>query len=61
MKKLFYKGTHQYSFRTGEWAEVIGVVFKERLCFIVQFRDGVMDYKPVIDTENYELKEIYEN
>lgn len=61
MKKLFYKGTHQYSFRTGEWAEVIGVVFKESLCFIVQFRDGVIDYKPVIDTENYELKEIYEN
>lgn len=57
MKKLYYKGTHQYSFRTGEWARVIGTIFKDRLCFVLEYSDGTLDYTPVIDKQNYELKE----
>lgn len=52
MKKLFYRGIHQYSFRSGEWAAVIGTVFKERLCFLIQFADCTIYYSPVIDIEN---------
>lgn len=62
MRKLFYRGIHQYSFRSGECAEVLGTTFKERLCFLIQYSDGTLDYTPVIDIENYELKEEqYEN
>lgn len=57
MKKLFYRGTHQYSFRSGEWAEVMGMKFDRRLCFIVEYPDGVRDYVAIIDVNNYELKE----
>lgn len=52
MRKLFYRGIHQYSFRSGEWAEVLGTTFKERLCFLIQYSDGTLDYTPVIDIEN---------
>ena len=34
MKKLFYRGTHQYSFRTGEWATVVGMKFDKRPCLL---------------------------
>lgn len=61
MKKLYYRGTHEYSFRTGQWALVIGTIFKERLCFLIEFPDGQLDYTPVIDIANYELKEEDEN
>lgn len=57
MKKLFYRGTHQYSFRTGEWAIVIGMSFDRRQCFIVEYPDGFRDYVAIIDVNNYELKE----
>lgn len=57
MKKLYYKGTHPYSFRTGEWARVIGTIFKDRVCFVLEYYDGALDYAAVIDTKNYELKE----
>jgi hypothetical protein len=30
MKKLFYGGTHQYSFRSGKWVEVLGMKFDKR-------------------------------
>lgn len=30
MKKLFYRGTHQYSFRSDKWAEVLGMKFDKR-------------------------------
>ncbi|TLS99901.1 hypothetical protein [Aliarcobacter cibarius] len=57
MKKLFYRGINPYSFRSGEWGQVIGTSFKTRWCFIVEYKDGVIDYSPMIDTANYELNE----
>ena len=57
MKKLFYRGTHHYSFRSGKWAEVIGMKFDRRQCFIVEYPDGVRDYVAIIDVNNYELRE----
>ena len=56
-EKIILQRYTQYSFRSGEWAEVLGTTFKERLCFLIQYSDGTLDYTPVIDIENYELKE----
>lgn len=64
MKKLYYRGTHKYSFRSGEWGEVLGTIFESRicrLCFLVKYPDGVFDYAAIVDTKNYELKEEDEN
>lgn len=61
MKKLYYKGTHRYSFRSGEWGEVVGTELLERLCFLVRYPDGMIDYVAIVDTQNYELKEEDEN
>lgn len=61
MKKLCYRGTHQYSFRSGEWGEVINIKgFKGvgRWCYVVQYKDGVIDYCAVVDKNNYELIEV---
>lgn len=60
MKVLYYRGTHNYSFKSGEWARVIGTAFKNRMCFVVEYQDGTIDYTPIIDNKNYELKEINE-
>ena len=57
MKKLWYKGTHRYSFRSGEWGEVIGMTYLERWCYIIQYANGVLDYAAIVDKDNYELKE----
>jgi hypothetical protein len=57
MKKLYYRGTHRYSFRSGEWGEVLGTIYENRLCFLVRYPDGVFDYVAIVDTQNYELKE----
>lgn len=54
MKRLLYRETHPYSFRSGEWASIVGM----KQCFIVEYADGVRDYVAIIDVENYELKEI---
>lgn len=57
MKKLYYRGTHPYSFRSGEWAEVVDIMISNRWCFVVQYTDGKIDTVPIVDTNNYELKE----
>jgi len=53
-EKIFIIGTHKDSFRSGELSEIIGVKnvspsFKHdwRLCYEVEFTDGVVDYIPV--------------
>lgn len=58
-----YRGTHPYSFRTGEWAVIMDVVpvgvgeGMSRLCFKVWYpSDGVVDYVPLCDSEHYETK-----
>lgn len=60
MKKLYHRGTSPYSFKSMEWGLVIGTVFKDRWCFIIEYSDGKLDYSPMIDTENYDLKEVEE-
>ena len=48
-------GESPYLFRSGEWATIIGVQMvapmgsEDRPCFVVQFRDGVEDYWPMVD------------
>lgn len=38
------RSTHQYSFRSGEWARIVGVeVVSSRCCFVVEFIDGKRD------------------
>ena len=55
------RGTHHYSFRTGEWAEILNVVvckpkgLNERAAFECRYDDGKLDYIPVDDLSNYEI------
>lgn len=61
IEDAYYVGTHQYSFRSGEVARVVGLKtvyrddFPPRVCFHVIFADGKDDWCPVEDTENYKL------
>lgn len=52
------RATHQYGFRSGEWAEVTGIEWQNnRPCFIVRFVDGVTDSWPVYDpSDPYEFR-----
>ena len=58
---ILIRATHPYGFRSGEWAELVGLNFDHiplRPCFFVRFPDGVTDYWPVYDkNEPYEFKE----
>lgn len=56
------RGTHHYSYRSGEWAMVMGVVFVQpdprletRPAYLVQYEDGKTDHIALYDRENYEL------
>lgn len=55
------RGTHHYSFRSGEWAEILNVVvckpkgMEERAAFECRYEDGKLDYIPVDDFGNYEI------
>lgn len=57
------KGTNPYSFRTGEWANIIGVkIFTPegcvpRACFECVYDDGVVDYVAISDLKNYVIEE----
>ena len=66
--RVFYVGTHRYSFRPsrrsdglGEPAEFIGVAFvtpegkEPRVCFRLRYEDGTEDFAPVSETHHYEL------
>jgi hypothetical protein len=62
IKKAFYVGTNDFSYKPGEKGEIIGLKWVRpesdlpwRLCYIVLFADGAVDLSPVNDTENYEL------
>lgn len=54
--------THSFGFRSGEWANVIGVCMVEpkdrepRLCYSVMYQDGTYDGIPISDSDNYEIK-----
>jgi len=54
----FYKGTHRYSFRNGERAEIIGVrivitQYGSRPCFMVLYPDGFIDYTLISEADTY--------
>lgn len=63
-QKAYYQGTHHNSFRSGELAEIIGLVYinkedekpmEARACFHVKYSDGKEDYTPICDRQNYSL------
>ena len=55
------RGTHRYSFRSGEWAELVGTMDDPetgRRCYAVMFGDGVADWWPVDDPDaGYEFRD----
>lgn len=60
-KPAYYTGTHRYSFRSGEPGLIVSVVMVRpdgedwRPCFHVWYPDGVDDYCPISDTQNYKI------
>lgn len=55
------RGTHPYSFRSGEWAEIVGERMftphgmSERPVYECRFDDGVIDYIAISDAPHYEI------
>lgn len=55
-------GTHAYSYRRGEPAEILRVVIvtpdglAPRACYHVRFSDGVEDYTPISDHAHFEIQ-----
>ncbi len=62
--KAYYVGTHRHSFRPGEPAAILGIVWytpreKERparACFHLRYADGKEDFSPMGDTANYTIQ-----
>ena len=63
-EKAYLIGTHPYSYRPGEPAEIIGTKIVKpigdleqnwRLCYEIKFSDGQIDYHPVRDKSNYKI------
>lgn len=55
------RGTHPYSFRTGQWATIESIVSVNlrsgpRACWKVRYPDGDGDTVAACDTDNYELE-----
>jgi hypothetical protein len=60
--KAYYVGIHRYSHKSGIAAEIIGVgmithdnISEPRLCYKIQWYDGVEDWVPVSDSDNYKI------
>jgi hypothetical protein len=55
------RGVHPYSFRSGEWASIVGVEvlapveLKPRVVYCCEYSDGFVDYISVSDSANYEI------
>ena len=62
IEKPLIRGIHPYSFRSGEWAVITDMVIVTSVCgtkrlnYMVMFDDGKVDYWPVCDESNYEIK-----
>lgn len=60
-KRAFYIGTNINSFKRGERGEIVGVKWVKpdnldwRLCYMVAYNDGTVDYKAIEDFQNYEI------
>ncbi|MBP6886190.1 MAG: hypothetical protein KBC02_03030 [Candidatus Pacebacteria bacterium] len=58
-QKAYLVGTHRYSFRGGEPAEIIGVQFlkltnvEARPCYHVQFADGMQDLISLAESHHF--------
>jgi hypothetical protein len=58
------RGTNHHSFRSGEWARIIGVSFVApegmdfRPAFVAQYEDGKIDYIAFSDHANYEVERV---
>lgn len=49
------RGAHPYTYRCGQWAEIIRIeTLGERPCFKCRYEDGVCDFIPLCDLDNYE-------
>lgn len=62
LEGLAIRGTHLHSFRTGQWARVLGAVWTTpgpglvgRAAWVAGYPDGTVDYVALQDRENYEL------
>ena len=61
IKKAYLVGTHRYSFRAGEPAEILGVMFvtppenEIRACYHIRFDDGRDDFVPLSETHHFEI------
>lgn len=51
MSDGFVRQTHPYGFRSGQWAQIVGVdeSVYGRPCFLVVFPDGATDGWPCVD------------
>jgi hypothetical protein len=54
VRPIYLTGRHSFSFRRGETSLVVGACMatpegqhEERMCFIVMFDDGTVDYVPL--------------
>jgi hypothetical protein len=60
-EKAYYIGTHHYSYRVGEAAEILGVSTctpiggLPRTCYHIKFKDGKEDYCPLSEIGNYKI------
>lgn len=57
-KPAFYIGVHNHSFRRGKPARILKVEAVEvggewRPCFKVKYPDGMVDWSPLSDRQNY--------
>lgn len=58
---VYFVGIHRYTFRCGMPAKIIGlsIITHEntapKLCYHVEWSDGVTDWKAMADTGNYKI------
>lgn len=59
-EKVYLVGTHRYSFRGGEPARIVELVFlphgkEKRVCYVIKFSDSVEDTRAVKDHQYFEI------
>lgn len=60
MREGFIRATHPYAFRSGQWAQIVGVdeAQYDRPVFLVAFPDGATDSWACVDPDaGYEFAE----
>lgn len=65
-QKAYLVGTHRYSFRAGQPAEIIGVQFvtpmhaAPRPCYHIQFEDGQQDFVALSECHRFAIISEYD-